>query len=313
MSGESPVPLILVTGFLGSGKTSLLRNLLDRLDPALKLAIVQNEYAAAGIDTIDLEETGRDFSVLEINNGSVFCVCLLGSFIPSLAAFLDEKRPDTLLIETTGLADPIAVAEILQDERLSGRLFLSSVFCVVDSLNFSRLSRVNTRVIRQIKIADHILLNKMDLVNHSPGSLPEEIREINPEAEIHLTSWSRIEGNALLHEIETPLAIKNKEDHLKEKPFGRSDIRTLVLRTSRPVPMKALQAFAAEVSPMLVRMKGYVLVDKGHPVAVQNVFGKTSIRTVESYTGQTELVGLGWGIESRDFGRKFHEIRRQFV
>jgi hypothetical protein len=57
-------------------------------------------------------------------------------------------------------------------------------------------------------------------------------------------------------------------------------------------------------------MKGYVLVEGGKVVGLQQVFGKTELRPVDSYDGQTELIGLGWDIESRDFGRKFHEIRK---
>ncbi len=312
MEPARPIPMTLVTGFLGAGKTSLVSNMLKQLDPALRVALVQNDYAAAGIDTGVLEQTGREFRVLEINNGSVFCVCLLGSFIPSLSAFLDENQPDILLLEATGMADPIAIAEILQDPGLSQRVYLSSICCVVDAVNYMKLSRVNLRVKRQIQVADYILLNKMDLLDAPADHIINELKQINPGAVVEQTSWSRFDGDYLLESMAEPQAIRKRDLHSKADPLGRSDIRTLILKTSRRIHMKGLQIFISEHTASLIRVKGYVLLEDETAVEVQQVFGKTLIRPAENYSGQTELVGLGWGIESRDFGRKFHEIRKQF-
>ena len=85
------IPFYLVTGFLGSGKTTLIKQFIERYADSKKIAIIQNEYAEVNIDSRELKLTGKSFELLEMNNGSVFCVCLLGSFIHSLADFIHQQ------------------------------------------------------------------------------------------------------------------------------------------------------------------------------------------------------------------------------
>ncbi len=104
------IPFILVTGFLGSGKTTLVTRLLNHFGNEKKIAVIQNEFANANIDGQELEKTGKAFKILEINKGSVFCVCLLSSFIQSLVELVESCQPDIIVLEATGLADPISIA-----------------------------------------------------------------------------------------------------------------------------------------------------------------------------------------------------------
>ena len=76
------IPLHIISGFLGSGKTTLLKNILEKYSDTIKIGVVQNEFAPANIDGIALKKTGKNFNLLEIKNGSVFCVCLLSTFSP---------------------------------------------------------------------------------------------------------------------------------------------------------------------------------------------------------------------------------------
>ena len=125
------IPFILVTGFLGSGKTTFLKKALSKIHDR-KIAVVQNEFAPANIDGIELKNEVGDFHLLEINNGSVFCVCLLSNFIASLSRFVDECQPDMVFMEASGLSDPIAIAQLFDDHALRDRLYLSGVWTIVD-------------------------------------------------------------------------------------------------------------------------------------------------------------------------------------
>lgn len=304
------IPLVLVTGFLGSGKTTLVKYLLENMDPGLRIGIVQNEYASANIDTSELQRVDRTFEVLEVNNGSVFCVCLLGSFIDSLADFTDQYNPDLLMIEASGLSDPIAIAEILQHEKLVDRVYLSSVWCIIDGQNYRKVSRMNTRVERQIMIADRIILNKFDLIEGNKDAILTVLSELNPDAEIYTSTYCQVPLNMVLEPVNEPLAILKGTEHRQFEPGRRADISTVVLRTSRPIDRKGLDVFIREVESKLVRLKGFVLLSDQKIISIQSEFGKTNMMEVSYYHGNTELIGLGWDISPAGFGRRFHDIRK---
>lgn len=304
------IPLVLVTGFLGSGKTTLVKYLLENMDPGLRIGIVQNEYASANIDTSELQRVDRTFEVLEVNNGSVFCVCLLGSFIDSLADFTDQYNPDLVMIEASGLSDPIAIAEILQHEKLVDRVYLSSVWCIIDGQNYRKVSRMNTRVERQIMIADRIILNKSDLIEGNKDAILTVLSELNPDAEIYTSTYCQVPLNMVLEPVNEPLAILKGTEHRQFEPGRRADISTVVLRTSRPIDRKGLDVFIREVESKLVRLKGFVLLSDQKIISIQSEFGKTKMMEVSYYHGNTELIGLGWDISPVGFGRRFHDIRK---
>ena len=304
------IPLVLVTGFLGSGKTTLVKYLLENMDPGLRIGIVQNEYASANIDTSELQRVDRKFEVLEVNNGSVFCVCLLGSFMDSLAAFTDQYSPDLLIIEASGLSDPIAIAEILQHGKLVDRIYLSAVWCIVDGQNYQKVSKMNTRVQRQVMIADRIIVNKSDLMEGKPDVLLTDLKDLNPDAEITTCTYCRIPLDLVQEPINEPLAILKEFQHRQYEPAGRAEISTVVLRTSRPIDRIGLDAFIREVENKLIRLKGFVLLSDQKIISIQSEFGHTRLNEVTHYHGNTELVGLGRDISPAGFGRRFHEIRK---
>ena len=99
-------PFFLITGFLGSGKTTFLKMITTQFGNKLRIGIVQNEFAPGAVDGTELKNSGSSFEILEVNNGSVFCVCLLGSFIKSLSEFVETHQPDMLFLEASGLSDP---------------------------------------------------------------------------------------------------------------------------------------------------------------------------------------------------------------
>ena len=304
------VPLVLVTGYLGAGKTTFLKFLLGNLDSDLRIGIVQNDYASAHVDTSELRSMDRKFEVLEVNNGSVFCVCLLGSFMDSLADFTDRYKPDLLIIEASGLSDPIAIAEIMQHDKLAHRVFLSSVWCIVDGQHYHKVSKMNTRVERQVMIADRILLNKSDLMENPPEDLLPVLKGLNPEADILTTTYCRVPHQILQEPVNEPIAWRKKNDHMQYAPGGRADIRTVVLRTSRSIDRTGLEAFIRETEGRLVRLKGFVRLSGQKIIRIQGGFGQTTMHEVSYYNGNTELIGLGWNISPAEFGRRFHDIRK---
>jgi G3E family GTPase len=308
MNKNLKIPLILVTGFLGAGKTTYIRQLLNKYADDRLIGIIQNEYASANIDTAELSASGKKLHLLEINKGSVFCVCLLANFIDSLAAFIDSHSPDLLVIESSGLSDPINIAEIMQHEKLSGKTFLLQSVCIIDLVSFHKVIQLSERLKRQIMIADTILLNKLDTGQEAVEEVSGQVRRLNPFAELLETSFCRTDnypgqekasGSPVAERMNFPL-----------EPFGKVDIKTVVLRTTRTFPEKYLDQFISEIEQRCIRIKGFINLENAKMVSVQSEFGKTRIKEIDYYAGPTELIGIGYNISTEEFGRRFHELRK---
>ena len=107
--------MYLITGFLGAGKTTLIKNILQALH-GQKIYLIVNEFGKEGIDGALLQELGA--AIDEISNGSIFCVCRLDKFEASLEEAVREQ-PDIILVETSGLADPTNIRKIMAQEQFS--------------------------------------------------------------------------------------------------------------------------------------------------------------------------------------------------
>ena len=311
MTMDYKIPLIVVTGFLGAGKTTFIKKLLEEFSDGRRIGVIQNEYASANIDTEELRSTGKKFEILEINNGSVFCICLLANFIDSLAMFIDKYKPELIILEASGLSDPIAIAELLQHEKLSGRIYLSGAWCIIDSVNYLKTGRMMDRLRRQVMISDWLILNKTDLGEENVKSIREELSYINSDAEIMEASYCDIDMDFSVQILnDETIALRKEDRHSTYIPSGRAEISTVVLKTSRPISAEGLQMFISEVENKMIRLKGFVMLNGGSKVKIQSQFGSSSVEEISWYNGPTELIGLGYNITPVEFGRRFHEIRQ---
>lgn len=112
------ISFYLVTGFLGSGKTTFLKDILHTYSHKKRIAIIQNEFAPSGVDGNELNQSGYPFKLVEVNNGSVFCVCMLGNFIKSIENLIRDFHPEMIFPEASGLADPVNIIELLQKNNI---------------------------------------------------------------------------------------------------------------------------------------------------------------------------------------------------
>ena len=155
------IPLALVTGFLGSGKTTFLRRLSTQ-NTGRRLAFVVNDFAHINIDTQLLADLKG--SVISIPGGSIFCRCKSGDFINALHRINRvEPAPEGVIIEASGMADPRAIATMLHDCRLDRDYQLTTVVALADPGTFHKLLKTLNAVRAQVECADVVLLNKTDL------------------------------------------------------------------------------------------------------------------------------------------------------
>ena len=171
------IPFHIVSGFLGSGKTTFLKRIIKQYSTVKKVGIIQNEFAPSNIDGAELKKSGGDFNLLEINNGSVFCVCLLGDFVRSFEKFIDEYLPDVVIIEASGLSDTTSITEIVSAGKLAEKIYLASNWCIVDAQNFAKLGAMKQRVLHQLRMADVTVINKVDLLKGNLAEVESEIKK----------------------------------------------------------------------------------------------------------------------------------------
>lgn len=196
---KKSIDLYIISGFLGSGKTTLMQRMLIKFDDKKK-GILINEFGSLGIDGRLLEKEG--ISLVEINNGSIFCSCLKGDFIKALIEF-SRTDIDLLLIENSGMADPSDIHQILNElkDRTGRQYVYKGAICMVDSVSFLNHVRVLAPVQNQIASSNLIIVNKIDLVNQQTLlEIKEKVHQINSKAYLYETMFSDI-----------PLAVLNEK------------------------------------------------------------------------------------------------------
>ena len=278
----------LITGFLGSGKTTLLGNLLNELSATKRIAVIQNEFAPSGIDGKELKRLNNDFKLVEINNGSVFCVCQLSNFVQNLLKLIEDYKPDFIFLEASGLADPISVVELLQTEELKDKVALDKSICLVDAPNFFKGLSSLVRFKHQIMVADKIIINKIDLFEGNLADIEIKLRELNPFAEIIQTSYAEIAWSDLVAFSEKNGSASKR--YIGKTSGGQPEIKTCVLRTHDKIKPQALQAFIAELQSDCLRIKGYLNLIDGRVMSVHSVYDEVEFKELKNYTGPSELI-----------------------
>ncbi len=184
------LPVTIITGFLGSGKTTLLNHILTN-QQGLKTAVLVNEFGEIGIDNELIVTTGED--MVELNNGCVCCT-INNDLVEAVYKVLErEEKVDYLVVETTGLADPLPVALTFLGTELRDMTRLDSIVTVVDCENFSLDLFNSEAAYSQIAYGDIILLNKVDLVDEADvDALEVRIRDIKAGARILRTTKSQV-------------------------------------------------------------------------------------------------------------------------
>ena len=184
------VPVTIITGFLGSGKTTLLNHILQN-QQGIKTAVLVNEFGEIGIDNDLIVATGED--MVELNNGCICCTInedLVNAVHKVLAR---SEQIDYLVVETTGVADPLPVALTFLGTELRDVTRLDSIITLVDAANFS-IDLFNSEAAQsQITYGDIILLNKTDLVDEADADLLEvRLRDMKEGARIIRTTKSQV-------------------------------------------------------------------------------------------------------------------------
>ncbi|MDP2733887.1 MAG: GTP-binding protein [Hoeflea sp.] len=193
----APIPVTVLTGYLGAGKTTLLNRILSE-PHGKRYAVIVNEFGEIGIDNDLIVES--DEEIYEMNNGCVCCT-VRGDLIRVVEGLM--RRPgrfDAIIVETTGLADPVPVAQtFFMDEDVRAKTKLDAVVALVDALHLPARLKDSREAEDQIAFADVVILNKTDLVTPEElENIERTVRAINPSARIHRTQRAAVPLDAVL-------------------------------------------------------------------------------------------------------------------
>ncbi len=289
---SSPIPVTILSGFLGAGKTTLLRYLL-KAEHGLKIAVIENEFSDAGIDTQLLGD--EPVQVMTLANGCVCCTIHtdLTKALYLLLERLDsgEIAFDRLVIECTGLADPAPVAQtFFIDEELRERYLLDGIITLVDAAH-ADIHLSQTIAQAQVGFADRLLVSKRDLVDDPTfDALCERLTRINRRAPIRVVEHGKIDLAELL-DVRGFNLNADLGGGLSLRPVPPASsidrISSLVLRTDQALDIDRLSEFMNELleehGKQLLRYKG-----------VLNIAGEDR-RLV--FQGVLKLYGFDWDTE----------------
>lgn len=284
MEQEKTTKLYILTGFLGAGKTTLLRNLLLN-DQGLKIGVIMNEFGKVGLDGTLVNKNGVILE--EINRGSIFCSCLKINFVKAMAEMLDQDL-DVLLVESSGLADPSNIGEILETvEKLKNRAYdYQGSICVIDAVDFlSQVDEIDT-VYRQTKHAQLAAISKHDLVDEGIiAKIKEKVREINPHTEITRVQHGQLDLDLFEQDL------RKGRDLLIEDTLNTKDNKpkTISMVINEPVNREALLSFLRKVASNCYRIKGPVTLEEG-PVEVDVVNDRIDLRAPLAEHSEDRLV-----------------------
>ena len=245
---QVPVPILLVAGFLGAGKTTVVNHLLAHAQ-GRRIAAVVNDFGAINIDAELI--AGASDGVVSLANGCICCT-LEGDLLRTIATLLRrDPRPDYIVIETSGIADPADIVRNLMDPVIFREAPLETVLCVVDAtLEPSKLD--DALVKSQLRAADIVALSKVDLVDGATCTkLRDALRAVCPAAVV---------VDVINGDVPTALLFPADPDHIPRAVSPRRPtedrFETLSWTSDRPLSLPRLQQAIARLAPKLARAKG---------------------------------------------------------
>lgn len=276
---KDKIPLYIIIGFLGSGKTSMLNSLLAQHQWE-SAGVIINDFGSLNIDASLVE--GPDQMVkTELSGGQIFCSCLSGSFVDAVAAYAPLPI-DALFVEASGLAKPNPLLEIMQwaDTRSDQAFDFRGMVCIIDADRYFTLSQALMTVKEQVVYSDLFVINKCDLTDETTlSALEQELQLLRPGCKIIRTTYGKVPASVLQEHRFDPDVLRGT-DPTEYTGWGING-RPVPMRLTpdAAVPIAQLDRFVRQLSPKTLRMKGYIMTVEHGLVLVNSVADQIVIDT----------------------------------
>ena len=329
---EEKARILLLAGFLGSGKTTLLKRILSWEADLSDSVVLVNEFGEVGIDGALLKDSGSD--VVELTSGCICCT-LSADLTLSLADIWKRFKPKRIFIESSGVADPASIVSVLQEPLLMQTMQLGKVITVLDAELWEAREVFGPLFFSQMKMADLILLNKIDIQEKEqiPQYL-EEMHDVFPNTQVVPTIRCNIDPETLWTDADAKKKYKIKPTHLfkeilleGEVPHGSdghhhhhedhgngghaehvnhaSNFVTFSFQDSRVFDESRFKEFVEALPWELFRMKGPVRFEER--MTLVNFVGGRSEWLPWEGDPKTQLAFIGWDVDGADILKKLKE------
>ena len=287
------VDVYLFSGFLGSGKTTLLKHMIAQIkDAGLKPAVFMNELGQMNFDSDEVED---GVPLKELLDG---CICCTGSekSEAQLQSLLAEEDFDVLLIETTGAAHPVEALDAVFSPIFADQLHFKGIVTVADSKRWLDRDdlppQIRSLFLEQIRHADLILANKMDLLtDEQRAKATYEIQSLNSTAQIIQTVHAKIPYNVMEKIAPSPSGV------IEKAPVSKMNLNTKLLKFEAPVKREVFEEWLRALPEGVFRIKGYVpLEGDKYPHAFQYAYGMAQWLP-EYMKMRDQIVVIGEGLD----------------
>ena len=297
------IPVIVIGGFLGAGKTTLVNHLVRSLPH--RLGIIVNEFGQTGVDGGLIERLEDD--VQELTAG---CLCCTGrdDLLRALVSIaMREQKPDAVIVELSGVADPTPVLTTLLDAAVRSAFALASLVAVVDARYVLQTLQDHPEAARQLAYAGLVVLNKTDLADPVRLDHAESVlRGINPLAEIVRVEQGQIDAAKLLTRRDFDPRVLEDAPPVQHTP----GLRSFTLRTDGPLDpyewQRFMTSFILARPAEVLRVKGFLTLH-GYPqrILFQAVRDLFTADAWDNDLGGSELVFIGRGLDREEFAAAF--------
>ena len=258
------VPVIIISGFLGAGKTSLLNWLLSA-DHKLSIGVLVNDFGAINIDSKLVE--GVEGDTVSLSNGCVCCSIREDLVAACLNLLKRDSPPDYLVVECSGVSDPTTIVNTFDQPELQSLLHIDNLLAVVDCEQFPKLvqGELGYLASNQIKLADTVILNKVDLVTQSDLSdLKQTMLSMVPEAHLFEVNQGRVPFELVFGFQRNAKPSRSNEKTLVEthRHEHGHPFTTWSWKTDRPLSLPKLRTVIEQLPDSVCRAKGIVCLEE---------------------------------------------------